>query len=88
MLRALVLRAPLCVALCRATTSCSFVNAELRVDRTTGEALTAESKNATAAAYSKAKLFRQDPFAVEPSRKVCVLIGMTGVVNPPKTQNT
>ncbi|CAK8990377.1 unnamed protein product [Durusdinium trenchii] len=52
---------------------------ELRVDEVTGEALTAESKNATAAAYSKAKLFRRDPFSVEPSRKVCVLIGMTGV---------
>ncbi|CAJ1424836.1 unnamed protein product [Effrenium voratum] len=45
------------------------------VDETTS----AESKNATAAAYSKAKLFRRDPFALEPARKVCVLIGMTGV---------
>ena len=55
------------------------VYAELRVDEVTGESLTAESKNATAAAYSKAKLFRRDPFNVEANRKVCVLIGMTGV---------
>lgn len=82
MFRALALRSSLGLALWRADQSrksCGTVNAEFRVDENTGEASTAESKNATAAAYSKAKLFRRDPFSVERSRKVCVLIGMTGV---------
>ncbi|CAE7949287.1 GIMAP4 [Symbiodinium sp. KB8] len=49
------------------------------IDKATGEQTSAESKNATAAAYSSKKLFRRDPCSVEPQRKVVVLIGMTGV---------
>lgn len=80
MIRSLAVRTSLGFALWRAGNSRNCgAHAEFRVDDSTGEASTAESKNATAAAYSKTKLFRRDPFSVERSRKVCVLIGMTGV---------
>mmetsp|Transcript_54703 Transcript_54703/g.116871 ORF Transcript_54703/g.116871 Transcript_54703/m.116871 type:complete len:377 (-) Transcript_54703:310-1440(-) len=48
------------------------------IDESTGEPTSAESKTASAAAYSKAKLFKPDPRTIEPSRKVIVLIGLTG----------
>ena len=79
MFRAPPMRALLGLTACHVFRSPKLVKAEFRVDETTGESSTAESKNATAAAYSKTKLFRRDPFTVERSRKVCVLIGMTGV---------
>eukprot|EP00928_Gymnodinium_smaydae_P026514 TRINITY_DN20796_c0_g2_i2.p1 TRINITY_DN20796_c0_g2~~TRINITY_DN20796_c0_g2_i2.p1 ORF type:complete len:355 (+),score=76.66 TRINITY_DN20796_c0_g2_i2:141-1067(+) len=49
-----------------------------RLDKKTGEMTSAESMNSTSAAYSKAKLFKHDPYSVERSRKVIVLIGITG----------